>query len=181
MVHVHVHVGPQAVKAAKERMERERERSQRRRDVAKLKVRQAIMRNARRFGGSMSRCSRPSMRRCEILTIGGPLASSAARASTDYGAHAESTPRDKTMVSAPQFAVPRRSAVTPRQSDAPPLPPLCSPCRRCRSRLSSTAQEDDSRRQRHDELGRCGPNVWRRRRRLWCGVGVWGGVGWAGL
>ena len=29
-------VGPQAVKAAKERMERERERSQRRRDVAKL-------------------------------------------------------------------------------------------------------------------------------------------------
>jgi hypothetical protein len=78
MVHVHVHVGPQAVKAAKERMERERERSQRRRDVAKLKVRQAIMRNARGFGGSMSRCSRPSMRRCEILTIGGPLASSAA-------------------------------------------------------------------------------------------------------
>ena len=31
-------VGPQAVKAAKERMERERERSQRRRDVAKLTV-----------------------------------------------------------------------------------------------------------------------------------------------
>ena len=31
-------VGPQAVKAAKERMERERERSQRRRDAAKLTV-----------------------------------------------------------------------------------------------------------------------------------------------
>ena len=76
-------VGPQAVKAAKERMERERERSQRRRDVAKLTVtsyyeeRMRIRRLDEQVA-LLKAVDEAWMRRCEILTIGGPLASLAA-------------------------------------------------------------------------------------------------------
>ena len=73
-------VGPQAVKAAKERMERERERSQRRRDAAKLAVTSYYEEHMRirRLGEQVALLKAVDEALRDFLTIGGPLASSAA-------------------------------------------------------------------------------------------------------
>ena len=73
-------VGPQAVKAAKERMERERERSQRRRDAAKLTVTSFYEEHMRirRLDEQVALLKAVDEALRDFLTIGGPLASSAA-------------------------------------------------------------------------------------------------------
>ena len=73
-------VGLQAVKAAQERMERERERSQRRRDAAKLMVTSYYEEHMRirRLDERVALLKAVDEALRDFLTIGGPLASSAA-------------------------------------------------------------------------------------------------------